>query len=93
MIPTLRIEKIDQAEYHGRIMDGRELLGEVWQPTIADVIGEAARHFQPAPRAFNVYYGPVSVGTVLREHMIYDAETYAQRLVSLDALLGRHHQE
>ena len=48
MIPTLRIEKNDQAEYHGRIRDGRELLGEVWQPTIADVIGEAARHFQPA---------------------------------------------
>ncbi|MGE8454317.1 MAG: hypothetical protein ACN6OP_27655 [Pseudomonadales bacterium] len=54
-------------------MDGRELLGEVWQPTIAEVIGEAVRHFQPAPRAFNVYYGAVSVGTVLREHMLYDA--------------------
>jgi len=28
MIPALHIEKIDQAEYHGRIMDGRELLSE-----------------------------------------------------------------
>lgn len=88
MLPTLRIEKIDQGEYHGRILDGRELLGEVWQPTIADVIGEAARRYQPAPKAFNVYYGTVSVGTTLREAMLYDAETLAQRLVRLEGTLA-----
>lgn len=87
-IPTLRIEQLGTGEYHGKILDGRELLGEVYQPTIADVIGEAARHYQPAPQAFNIYYGPVSVGTIIRDRMLYDAETYAHRLVMLEALLA-----
>ena len=88
MIPTLRIEKLDTGDYRGRILDGRELLGEVYQATIADVIGEAAKHYQPAPQAFNIYYGPVSVGTIIRDRMMYDAETYAHRLVVLEALLA-----
>ena len=88
MIPSLRIEKIGPSEYHGQIFDGRELLGEVYQPTIADVIGEVARAYKPAPTAFNIFYGPVSVGTVIRDRMLYDAETYAHRLVMLEALLS-----
>ena len=88
MIPALRIEMLDTNEYRGQILDGRELLGEVYQPTIANVIGEAARLYQPAPQAFNIYYGPVSVGTIIRDRMMYDAETYAHRLVVLEALLA-----
>ena len=88
MIPTLRIEKLGPSEYRGKILDGRELLGEVYQPTIADVIGEVARAYKPAPKAFNIFYGPVSVGTVLSSQMAYDAETYAHRLVMLEALLS-----
>ena len=85
---SLHIEKLDTSEYRGRILDGRDLLGEVYQPTIADVIGEAAKEFRPAPQAFNIYYGPVSVGTIIRDRMMYDAETYAHRLVVLEALLA-----
>lgn len=88
LIPALRIEKLNPDRYCGRILDGRELLGEVYQPTIADVIGEAARHFHPPPQAFNIYYGPVSIGTIIRTRMMYDAETYAHRLVMLEALLA-----
>lgn len=88
MIPTLRIEKLNPDLYRGRILDDRELLGEVYQPTIAGAISEAARHFHPLPQAFNIYYGPVSVGTVIRARMMYDAETYAHRLVMLEALLA-----
>ena len=89
LIPTLRIEKLSSDLYRGRIHDDRELLGEIYQPSIADVICEAAKEFQPAPQAFNIYYGPVSVGTIIRDRMMYDAETYAHRLVMLDALLTK----
>lgn len=88
MIPALQINQIRPGEYHGKILDGRDLLGEVYQPSIADVIAEAARHYQPAPQAFNIYYGPVSVGTIIRDRMLYDSETYAHRLVMLEALLA-----
>ena len=88
MIPALRIDLLDSNEYRAPIRDGRVLLGEAHQPTIANVIGEAARLYQPAPQAFNIYYGPVSVGTIIRDRMMYDAETYAHRLVVLEALLA-----
>lgn len=88
MLPTLRIEKLNSDQYRGRILVGRALLGETYQPTLADVIGEAAKVFQPAAIAFNVYYGPVSVSTITRERMMHDAETFAHRLVMLEALLA-----
>lgn len=88
MILSLRIEKLSADRYRGRIFDGSELLGEVYQSNIAVVIGETAKAFQPAPQAFNIYYGPVSIGTIIRARMVYDAETYAHRLAMLEALLA-----
>ena len=49
MIPTLRIENLSSDRYRGRIFNGCELLGEIYQTNIAAVIDETANVFQPAP--------------------------------------------
>lgn len=83
MIYTLHIDKEEPGLYTARVLDGRAEVAEFQAATISAAIRDCAGVAFPGLDGFHIWYGHVSIGTTPLYAMRHDAETLAQRLVSL----------
>lgn len=88
MIYTLHIDKEEPGLYTGRILDGHAEVAEFQAATISGAIRDAAAGTLPGLDGFHIWYGHVCIGTTSLYAMRHDAETLAQRLVSLHSQFG-----
>lgn len=88
MIYTLHIDKEEPGLYTVRVLDGRAEVAEFQAATISGAIRDCAVGTLPGLDGFHIWYGHVSVGTTSIDAMRHDAETLAQRLVSLHSRYG-----
>ncbi|MEJ8292894.1 hypothetical protein WKI45_08685 [Delftia tsuruhatensis] len=88
MIYTLHIDKEEPGLYTVRVLDGRAEISEFQTGTISDAIRDCGVATLPGLDGFHIWYGHVSVGTTPIDAMRHDAETLAQRLVSLHSQFG-----
>lgn len=88
MIYTLHIDKEEPGLYTGRVLDGRAEVTEFQAATISGAIRDCAGGTLPSFDGFHIWYSHVSIGTTSLYAMRHDAETLAQRLVSLHSQFG-----
>ena len=88
MIYTLHIDKEAPGLYAARVLDGRAEVAELQAATISGAIRDCAGVAFPGLDGFHVWYGHVCIGTTSLYSMRHDAETLAQRLVSLHSQYG-----
>lgn len=88
MIYTLHIDKEEPGLYTARVLDGRAEVAEFQAATISGAIRDAAAGTLQGLDGFHIWYGHVSIGTTSLYVMRHDAETLAQRLVSLHSQFG-----
>lgn len=88
MIYTLHIDKEEPGLYLARVLDGRAEVAEFQAATISGAIHDCTNGTLPGLGGFHIWYGHVSIGTISLYAMRHDAETLAQRLVSLHSQFG-----
>ena len=88
MIYTLHIDKEEPGLYAVRVLDGRAEISEFQTATISGAIRDCAVATVPGLDGFHIWYGHVSIGTTSIDAMRHDAETLAQRFVSLHSQFG-----
>lgn len=88
MIYTLDINKEHTGQYKARALNAGAAVVEIRGPTISGVIRDSAAWIVPGLYGFHIWYGHVSIGTASLHTMRHDAETLAQRLVSLHSQSG-----
>lgn len=88
MIYTLHIDKEEPGLYLARVLDERAEVAEFQAVTISGAMRDAAAGTLPSLEGFHIWYGHVSIGTTPLYAMQHDAETLAQRLVSLHSQFG-----
>lgn len=88
MIYTLHIDKEESGVYAVHVLDGRDEVSVFYATTISGAIRDCAVGTMPGLDGFHIWYKHVSVGTTSIDAMRHDAETLAQRLVSLHSQFG-----
>lgn len=88
MIYTLHIDKEGPGSYAVRVLDGRDEVATFFASTISGTIRDCAVGKRTGLDGFHIWYGHVSVGTTSIDAVRHDAETLAQRLVSMCAQFG-----
>ena len=88
MIYTLHIDKEEPDLYTARVLDGRTEVAEFHAATISSAIWDCAVGTLPGLDGFHIWYSHISIGTTPLYAMRHDAETLAQRLVSLHSQFG-----
>lgn len=83
MIYTLHIDKEEPGLYVVRVLDGRAEVAEFQAATISGAIRDCAVGTLPGLDGYHIWFGHVCIGTTSLYAMRHDAETLAQRLVSL----------
>lgn len=88
MIYTLHIDKEEPGLYTARVLDGRAEVAEFQAATISGAIRDAAAGTLPGLDGLHIWHCHVCIGTTSLYAMRHDAETLAQRLVSLHSQYG-----
>jgi hypothetical protein len=88
MIYTLHIDKEEPGVDRARVLDGRAEIAEFQTATISGAIRDCALGTLPGLDGFHIWYGHICVGTTSIDAMRHDAETVAQRLMSLHSQFG-----
>lgn len=84
----LHIDKEEPGLHGMRVLYGRDEVAEFQAATISGAIRDCAVSTLPGLDGFHIWYGHIVIGTTPLYAMRYEAETLAQRLVTLDSQFG-----
>ena len=84
----LHIDKEEPGLHGMRVLCGRDEVAEFQAATISGAIRDCVVCTLPGLDGFRIWYGHIVIGTTPLYAMRYEAETLAQRLVTLDSQFG-----
>ncbi len=84
----MQIDRDKSDLYYVRILDGLVTLFSFQVGSISDALRIGGADTQNGLAGFHIWYGHVCIGTTSLHAMRHDAETLAQRLVSLHSQFG-----